>query len=555
MRAAWLILLPVFALLAQAADLVLLNGRVWTGDEKRPWTQAVAIRGHRIIGTGDDARIRLLTGKTTRVVNLGGRFAIPGFNDAHIHFLGGSLRLSQVDLTGSKSLEEIQARVAAFAKAHPCAPWILGSGWEYYVFPDGRLPARQDLDAVVKDRPVYLTAYDGHTAWANTAALRIAGVTRESKFEGYGEIVADPATGEPTGVLKEGAMALVSAKTPKPSREQKLDALERGLSLAASLGITSIQDAGGGEEQLDLYEELARRGKLTLRVTMAFGAGRETTQKDIERFAALKKKHGGPLLRAGAVKIMLDGVIETHTAAMLGSYADRPDTAGEPTMSQAELNKLVEMCDAARLQVYIHAIGDRAVRMALDACEHALKVNGPHDARFRIEHIETASSEDLPRFSRLGVLASMMPLHADPGTIKVWSRAAGPPRLPLAFAWRSLERAGARLVFSSDWPANISLDPIRGLHNAVNRRTTGGQPADGWIPEQRVSVETALRGYTTSAAFASFEETEKGQIKPGMLADLVVLSQDPFGIDPIRLHEIRVRMTIFDGKVVYTLSP
>lgn len=534
-----------------AATLVLTNGRIWTGNKTQPWAAAVAIGGNKIIAVGTREQVRRLAGPATRTIDLGERFVMPGINDSHIHFLGGGLRFFRVDLTGARSLDEMQQRVVRFARENPAEPWITGSGWEYSSLPGHRLPTRADLDAVVPDRPVFLASYDGHTGWANTRALELAGVTADAKFEGFGDIVVEEGTRQPTGILKEGAQALVRAVIPEPSRTRKLAALRRALELAASLGITSIQNASGSAAEVELYQELLDRGALTLRVSVAVSVSPETSPADIDRIRALARQYSGPWLRVGAVKIVLDGVIETHTAAMLEPYADDLTTAGRPAYTQQQLNRVVAMSDRAGLQVYIHAIGDRAVRMALDAFEHARRVNRRPDSRFRIEHIETISPADIPRFARLGVIASMEPIHADPGTVEVWSRAVGPQRLRRAFAWRALERAGARLIFSSDWPAAISVDPLRGLHNAVNRQTREGQPPGGWVPEQRVSVETALEAYTRAGAFASFEEASKGVIAPGMLADLVVLTAHPFRVNPADLHRCRVWMTISDGRPIY----
>jgi len=522
------ILLAVARLLmGQEADLVLTNGRIWTGSEKQPWAEALAIRRNRIVAAGSNEEVRALPGK--RVIDLGGKLAVPGFNDAHIHFLSGALGRKAVDLIGARNLEEIQKRVAEFARAHPEAGWITGAGWEYGALPGQRLPRREDLDAAVKDRPVFLRAYDGHTGWANTKALETAGVTRSSRYDGFGEVARD-AQGAPTGALKEGAQRLVEARIPQPGRGAKLEALEEAMRLAASLGITSIQNASGDAEEWGLYQELEKAGKLTLRARMAMSAG----PRDVEP--------PGP-----AVKFVLDGVIETHTAAMIEPYADAPGVTGKASWEAAVFWEKVARFSAGGAQVWAHAIGDRAVRTALDAFSKA----GSRGKRHRIEHIETVASDDVPRFAKLGVLASMMPIHGDPGTAEVWSRAVGEKRLPLAFAWRSLEQAGARLVFSSDWPATISLDPMRGLHCAVNRRTLEGQPAGGWVPEQRVSLETALRAYTAGGAFASFEEKVKGKLEPGMLADVVVLSQDLFRMDAMEIGRTKVEMTVFDGRVVY----
>jgi predicted amidohydrolase YtcJ len=535
-------------------DLALINGRVWTGESGTSFAEAIAVRGNQIARVGTTAEIKSLINERTEVIDLNGRLVAPGFNDAHIHFLGGALGLTEVDLTGAKTVAEMTARVTAYLQKHPDKEWITGAGWEYARFAGG-LPTKGELDAVSPDRPVYLRAYDGHSAWANSKALQLAGITRETKFDGFGEIVRD-AAGEPTGALKEGAQSLISRLVPKPTRADKLAALRQGLKLAASLGLTSLQNASGSVDDWALYEELLQQGELTARVGMAFSVGARTTPEEIARFVALKNKYDlNPRLRAGAVKMMLDGVIESHTAAMLDHYSDLPANAEAPTgkltMTPDVYRALVTKFDALGFQIYTHAIGDLAVREALNAYENAQRANQRKNARHRIEHIEVVAPADLPRFANLGVLASMEPIHADPGTVEVWSKAVGAQRLPLAFAWASLLKSGARLVFSSDWPAAISVDPMRGLHNAVNRRTIDGQPPRGWVAEQRLDMGNALRAYTQSGAYASFEEGIKGRLAPGMLADLIVLSQDLFTVDPLKVHETRVVLTVFDGKVIY----
>jgi predicted amidohydrolase YtcJ len=544
------------SLLAQPT-LVLRNGRIWTGSASRPWAQAVALSGNKILAVGDDAMVARLAGPKTESIDLGGRLAIPGFNDAHIHFLGGARGLRQVDLTGVCTLEEMQRRVRDFAERNPSTEWITGSGWEYYCFPEGRLAHKEDLDAAVKDRPVFLSAYDGHSGWANSRALRIGEVSRVTAFQGFGEIVRHPGSGEPTGLLKEGAQSLVRRHVPRPTRAQDLLSLEDGMKLAASLGITSLQNASGTPDELALYQELEHSGKLTVRTGMVMSIS--SKDPPLDAFAGLMRTVKSPLLKVGGVKIMLDGVIETHTAAMLEPYSDRPgsEDRGEPVWDAATLQDLVVRADRLGLQIYIHAIGDRAVRMALDAYEFATRRNAGRyhliqkDRRYRIEHIEVADPADVPRFAKLGVLPVMQPIHADPATVEVWSKAVGPARLKQAFAWGAFEKSGARLTFSSDWPACISLNPIRGIHNAVNRQTIDGRPPGGWLPDQRVSLETALRAYTVNGAIASFEEKNKGTIEPGKLADLVVLTEDLFRIPPSRIHESKVWMTVFDGRILY----
>lgn len=530
------------------ADYVFVGGRIWTGDGSETKATAVAIRGNRILGVGDDKSILKLSGKSTRRIDLGGRFMMPGINDSHIHFLSGSLGMFEVDLNGVTTIAEFQAAILKFAKENPDAPWITGRGWQYSVFGD-RFPTRADVDAVVRDKPVFLRAYDGHSSLANTKALEIAGINAKTEFKGFGEIVRD-ASGNPTGMFKEDGDELLYQKIPRPDRAQRLKALRRGIEVAHSLGITSIQNAHGGPAEVELYEELLKNGELKLRTSFAYSIDPATAAEDVRRAAEAKKKYNSPMLRVHAVKIMIDGVIESHTAAMLAPYANKPETSGSPTFSAEALNETVALADKLGLQVYIHAIGDRGVRMSLDAFEHAIKVNGRKDSRFRIEHIETIQAVDMKRFKELGVIASMEPIHADPATIDVWSKAIGPERTSRGFAWRAIENAGAMLIFSSDYPASISLSPWRGLHNAVNRRTIDGFPANGWLPEHRVSVDTALRAYTANGAFASFEESLKGRVKTGMFADLIVLDRDPFKVPASELFKLNVAMTIFDGQIV-----
>jgi hypothetical protein len=501
----------------------------------------VAVRGERIAAVGSNADVTKLAGPETVVLDAAGRLVVPGFIDAHVHFSGGAQRRAEVDLTGVCTLEAIQARIAAWAKAHPDAPWITGGGWEYSCFPGSRLPTREDLDAAVRDRPAILSAYDGHTSWANSKALEVAGITRQTEYKAFGELVKDPRTGEPTGCFKEGAASLVRRVVPRSTPAQRLAAVAGALPYAASLGITSIENASGDASEIALYEELLRQGRLTLRVSIAMSAAHNA--QPCAAWRDIKGRHDGPMLRVAAAKFLIDGVIESHTAAMLQPYADGDQSLGQLSWNVDDYRSAVKSCHDEGWQVWTHSIGDRGVRLALDAYEQL-----PPTARARVEHIETVQPGDIPRFAKLGVIASMMPIHADPATVDVWSRAVGPARIRYSFAWRSLEQSGAKLAFSSDWPASISVDPIRGIHNAVNRRTVDGKPPGGWIPEERVSVESALRAYTIGAAYAGFEEKVKGSIEPGKLADMLILTEDLFRIPPQRIHQARVAVTVFNGR-------
>ncbi|MFN7640796.1 MAG: amidohydrolase, partial [bacterium] len=338
---------------------------------------------------------------------------------------------------------------------------ITGGGWEYTCFPNLRMPTKEDIDAVVSDRPVFLDAYDGHSGWANSKALRI-GEVESTPFSGFGEVVKG-ADGKPTGFLKEAAKRLVSRHIPETTRAEQLAALEAGLRLAARLGITSIQNAARGAADIEVFEQYRKTKKLTLRSSFALSANGKT---DFASLLALREKYKGPDLAIRSVKFFLDGVIESHTAAMLENYSDGTNSAGPTALDPADFAAAVRRADKAGWQIYTHAIGDRAVRLSLDAYEAARQANGARDSRHRIEHIEVIHPGDVPRFARLGVLPVMQPIHAYPSTVEVWSRAVGEKRLPLSFPWASIAQTGARLTFSSDWPASISLDPIRGIHNA-----------------------------------------------------------------------------------------
>ncbi|MEN9572091.1 MAG: hypothetical protein RL172_3322 [Bacteroidota bacterium] len=536
------------------ADLLLLNGKIWTGEPNTPFAEAIAITGNRIVVVGTTHQVKKMAGAHTTIINLKGKLVTAGINDAHIHFLAGSLGLSAIDLYNAQTMQEAIDTVANYARANPGKAWLTGMGWQYSLFP-GDMPTRQMLDSISGDRPAYIRAYDGHSAWVNSKALALAGITKHSHFDGFGKIYKD-ADGEPTGALTEGAMQLVAKLVPEPARQEKLDALRTGMRFAAKHGITTIQNASGSAAEFSLYEELLRNGELTLRASTAFTVGEKTTEKDIADYSAIKQriaKH--PMLRAGCVKFFLDGVIESHTAAMLQPYSD---VAPDSKMANSDFalpldtyRRLVSVFDKAGFQIYTHAIGDRSVREALNAYENAGQLNGTKDARHRIEHIETSSPDDLPRFKALGVIASMQPIHADPASVEVWGRAVGAQRLPQAFVWASMLQNNARLVYSSDWPACATPIPIRGLHNAVNRRTINGIPAGGWVPAQKVSITDALVAYTQGGAYASFDEKEKGKLQPGYLADIIVFSQDLFSIAPMDIYKTHIELTIMDGKIVY----
>lgn len=537
-----------------AVDLIVINGRVYPGTGDIELAEAVAVRGNKVIRVGSNREIQRLRRAQTTVIDARGGAVVPGFNDAHAHFISGGLALDQVSLLEATTLDDIRDTVRVWAEAHPERDWIVGRGWYYQPFAGG-LPTRQLLDALVPDRPAYLTAYDGHTGWANSRALKLAGITRRTKNPANGIVVRDPRTGEPTGVLKEGAMQLMRAAAPQSTREDKVAAIRAGLGEAHRFGVTSVQNAGGSPEDLQLYDELRKRGELTLRVYQALSANASLTEADLDRLDDVRTRFADdPLLKTGAVKLMADGVIESHTAAMLDPYANRPSTRGAPNFTPEQLNRVVAMLDRRGWQVMTHAIGDAAVRMALDAYEAAAEANPAPERgrRHRIEHIETVDVADIMRFGALGVIASMQPLHGLPSPTPddVWSTSLGPERAARGWVWHSIARGGGRLAFGSDWPV-VTIDPLMGLHAAINRTTLDGLPAGAWLPAERLPLRTAIDAYTRDAAWASYDELRKGTLTRDMLADLVVLSEDIFELPPARITDAHVVVTIVDGKVVY----
>jgi predicted amidohydrolase YtcJ len=533
-------------------DLIVTNGRVYLGSNT-DFAEALAIRGNKILRVGSNRQIKRLRRPQTTMVDAHGGSVLPGFNDAHVHLMSGGLGLSELNLLGATTLEGIQSAVSDFAAAHPERPWVRGRGWYYDPFPGG-LPTRQQLDAVVPDRPAYLVAYDGHTAWANSKALAAAGITRRTPNPPHGVIVKDARTGEPTGVLKEGALALMREALPQPTKADRLNALRAAVREAQRLGITSVQNAGGSPDDLALFDELRAAGELQVRVYAALSLGPGARDAEVQGLEAVRRKYSDdPLLKVGAVKLMADGVIESHTALMLEPYADKA-TTGTPYFAPDELERVVGVLDTAGWQVEIHAIGDGAVRMSLDALERAAKVNPvpPRGRRHRLEHIETVDPADIPRFGALGVIASQQPFHGTPvpSQMTVWTSNIGEIRASRGWAYGSIAARGGRLAFGSDWPV-VTLDPRPGIHTAVTRTTIDGQPEEGWYPAERISLAQALDAYTRGAAWASFDEQRKGTLARDMLADVVILSSDIFAPDA-RIMDAVIDTTIFDGKVVYT---
>lgn len=542
---------------AGPVDLIVVNGKVYTADGNGTMAEAVAVQGNKILKVGTTREVQRLRRAQTVVVDAKGGAVLPGFNDAHTHLMSGGLSLGEIDLIDAKSLPAVEDAIRSWAALNPDRAWVTGRGWYYDVFTGG-LPTRQILDALVPDRPVYLTSYDGHSGWANSKALKLAGVTRRTPNPAHGVIVRDPRSGEPTGVLKESAMGLLTTLLPRPAKDERLAALKAAVAVASRRGITSVQNAGIGPDELALYDELRRTDALTVRVYAALSAATDITTEELDVFDQLRAKYpDDPLFKTGAIKLMADGVIESHTASMLEPYSDQPATRGESRFTEEGLDRLVSELDKRGWQILMHTIGDRAVRLGLDAFEHAAASNPvpARGRRHRLEHIETIAPQDVARFGTLGVIASMQPYHSlpDPALMGAWTASIGDDRAARGWLYGSIARAGGLLAFGSDWPV-ATMDPILGMHVAVNRTTVDGVPAGGWLPGERLTLRQAIDAYTRNGAWAEFDEHRKGSLERDMLADLVILTKDIFELPPARVSEAEVAVTVFDGRIVYQRS-
>ena len=547
---------PVFAQQSarvEPAEILIVHAKVYTLDPQKPWAQAVAIRHGKIQAVGRDEEVERFRGIGTKHIDAGGKLVLPGFTDCHIHFLDGSLSLGRANLEGAKDPADIQQRLKAYAARHPGDDWMLGRGWNYAMFGQEALPHKKYLDTVFPDRPVFLEGYDGHTYWANSKAMLLAGIRKETPDPANGVIVRDPQTGEPTGALKESAAGLVAKVIPKPNREAKLLALRSGLKWANQHGLTRVHSAGGDFPELDLFDELRQEKQLFVRFYIAyFQDPPELRKQDIEAMETARKKFHDDWLDAGVVKFMVDGVVESHTASFLEPYSDDPSTRGPLFWDPAKYQSAVREMDKRGFQIFTHAIGDNGIRTALNAYESAEKSNQTKDRRDRIEHIEDINAADIPRFGRLGVIASMQPLHSypDSDTLDVWARNVGPERATRAWVWKSISDAGGRYAFGSDWPI-VTLNPWEGIRTAVTRQTAEGTPKEGFVPSQRLTVAQAVEGYTLGAAFAGHREKTEGSLVTGKAADVIIVDRNIFEIDSHTIGDTKVVTTIVGGKIVY----
>ncbi|MFZ0803026.1 MAG: amidohydrolase [Terriglobales bacterium] len=532
------------------ADLIITHANIWTGDESHPRAQAVAVFGDRIIAVGTNQEVATLGGPKTRMIDAGGKLLLPGFNDAHVHFVSGGLQLDSVQLNDVASLDEFVRRIAARAKKTPKGEWIQGGDWDETKWPGSVLPTKEWIDPVTPDNPVFLSRYDGHSSLANSAALKLAGVTAQTLDPPGGTIVRD-AQGNPTGDLKDAATDLVASVIPPLSRDQVMRAAKRALAHAASVGVTSVQTMDPEYAEIAAFAELLQAGELTTRIY----AAPLITQVDDQVKIGIRHAFGGPYLRIGAVKAFADGSLGSRTAYLFEPFSDQPDNHGLLSDEMQPLSRMRDRmmkADAAGLQICTHAIGDQAISMILDLYTEVANADGAADRRFRIEHAQHMAAKDFDRFAQLHVIASVQPYHAiDDGR---WAEGyIGHDRASRTYAFRTFMNHGVHLAFGTDWDV-APLNPMLGLYAAVTRATLDGKNPNGWFPEQKLTVEESVRAYTMGSAYAEFQEKEKGSITRGKLADMVILSGDIFSIDPANIRDVTVLKTIVGGKVVWDAS-
>jgi predicted amidohydrolase YtcJ len=532
-------------------DLIVFNAKVYTADTSGTMEEAVAIRGNQILRVGSNREINRLRRPRTMLLDALGAAVLPGFNDASVQFISGGLGLQSIDLLDAADVDEILARIQTWADANPDRPWVIGRGWSAESFQNGGL-SRQLLDTVVADRPAYILSNDGRAAWVNTKAIQLARITRKTSNPAKGVIVKDARTGEPTGLLKGAAVGLVGRLVAVPTRDERARALRAAIEEAHRNGITSVQDATAGAEDLALYEEARRTGDLNVRVYSSVSFDGVPTGETFDQLETVSRKYpDDPLFKAGSARIALDGPIESCEAAMLQPCASTPGT--DTAVAAVDLNRIVGMLDARSFQVTTEAVGDRATRMALDAYEHAAGSNPrpERERRHRLERAVFVDAADLPRLGRLHVVALFLPLRGSPvpARIDALTRNVGAERASRAWPYATVA-AATTVAFGTGWPA-APLDPMAAIHTAVNRTTVDGLPEGGWSPAERLPLKRAIDAFTSGPAYASFDEQRKGSLKAGMLADLVVLSSDIFDAPSSQLAATAVAVTIFDGKIVY----
>jgi predicted amidohydrolase YtcJ len=528
----------------EPADMIITNAKIWTGNKNQPVAEAMAVTDDTISAIGSRSQVLKHKGENSKVIDMGGRFITPGFIDSHVHFLQGGSNLASVQLRDASTPEEFISRLKVFASSLKPGTWILGGDW------DGKgwesLPEKGWIDSVTPDNPVFISRLDGHMALANTLALKLAKLDRKIKDVEGGTIGRD-SYGDLTGIFKDNAMDQVYNSIPPASKEQVETALLTAMDYFASNGVTSVHAVDAGS-YADAIREIYNHGQLITRVYVMYTISNWKALKELTD----RDGHGDKWIRTGGVKGFVDGSLGSHTAAFIEPYTDLITDSGLFVNSEEDLYTWTANADRAGEQVVIHAIGDRAINFLLDTYDKVATENGERDRRFRIEHSQHIAPGDIERYARLNVIASMQPYHTiDDGR---WAEPyIGPERMKTTYAFRSLLDAGARLAFGSDWPV-APATPLEGIYAAVTRRTLDDKNPDGWIPEQKITVEEALRAYTSDGAYASFEEGIKGTLEPGKLADFVVLDHDITEVDPVQIRDIKVLQTYVGGKKVFDLG-
>lgn len=537
---------------SKSADIVFRNGSIYTVDVNRSWANAVAISGGRIIYVGSDEGAAELIGPSTEVVDLDRRMMLPGFQDVHIHPIGGGIEALACNLNGLATLDDYLARIETCARENPDKQWIEGGGWSMAVFGPGANASRKLLDEIVPDRPVMLTSADGHSAWVNSKALEIAGITAETPDPDDGVIDREPGSGEPLGSLQEGAMYLVRKHAPAADLETRTAGLKFAIEMLNDYGITSIQDANVDEEDLKAYRALDDRGELSLRVVASLWWERASGVEQIDRFRTLREQYTKGRVRATTVKIMQDGVMENFTAALLDPYIGQGGNKGIPMVEPEALKTAVTALDAAGFQVHFHAIGDGAIRQALDAIEAALDKNGNLGHRHHISHLELIDPADIPRFRKLRAVANFQPLwaFADSYITDLTVPFIGPERSRWLYPIASVHESGGMIAFGSDWSVSTA-NPFDEMETAITRMGSAGETNEPFIPDERIDLPLALAAFTINAAYVNTNEDNTGSIEVGKYADLIVLDQNLFDVDPEAISETGVLLTMIEGQVVH----
>jgi predicted amidohydrolase YtcJ len=525
-----------------SADVIIENAKIFTSDESNPYAQAVAVKRNRIVYVGTNEGVEAFKDQSTRVIDGQGHTLTAGFIDTHVHLLWGSIWMGSAQLQEVRTKEDLKNVLLDYANENKTNPWVVGRGIRYSI-----VSTRQELDEILADRPVYIGAFDGHTGWANTKALEMAGILHDDNRQMANGIIVRDENGTATGELREGdAMRAVMDLVPVPDSNRKRELLRLAIQRFNATGITSVHNMNGDMDELMAYAALEDAGEMNMRVYVPYHVKPEATEEMLSEAAEMAKVQMD-YVRGGAAKFFMDGVWESYTAFNVDPYADDPDVKVEPIFSLEHFTRMASLCDRMGLQIAVHCCGDGAVRQALDGYEAIQKINGKRDSRHRVEHIEVCQPSDMPRFRELGVIASMQTSHA-PFSLEedvVWTKRTGPQRWPISFPWRDLKNAGAHLSLGSDWTV-APFDPMINIYVALNRRKWS--PDD---PDQRLTLEECILGYTRDAAYTEFMEHQKGQVKEGYLADLVLFSHDLFEVPPEEITTAKAVMTMVDGRIVF----